>query len=448
MPTFSHPDLLAKLRAILPPDTRGLCVAYSGGLDSTVLLYALAQLRGVLAHDVRAVHIDHQLQQKSAEWAEQCKRAAERFEVPFKCLRVLVERSQEGLEAAARKARYDAFRGELELREVLLTAHHADDQLETMLLALMRGAGVRGLRGMPSVQPFAGGWLVRPLLDFPRSNLEAWAREQQLAWIEDPTNVSTSMDRNYVRHSIAPILAARWPSAPLSAGRSAEHLGEASTLLDDLAAIDAAPALVQGCLDVARLRELSSARRRNLLRYWLRSHGVRAPSSRKLAGIEHDVLEAERDRSLKIALETCELRRHRDLLYCMPALPRTASHEALEWALPGPIHLPSGLGTLEMQRVHGHGLASAKLSSSLQISFRKGGEILKVAHNRPHRSLKKLLQDAKVLPWWRARLPFIYSGEDLVAVGDLWMNAEFLAAADEEGIVIVWQEKPQVTALR
>ena len=352
------------------------------------------------------------------------------------------------MEAAARKARYDAFRDELGSREALLTAHHADDQLETMLLALMRGAGVRGLRGMPVVQPFAGSWLVRPLLDFARSNLEAWAREQQLAWIEDPTNFSVSMDRNYVRHRLAPTLAARWPSAPLSAGRSAEHLGEASTLLDDLAGIDAEHAVVQGCVDVARLREISSARRRNLLRYWIRSHGVRAPSTRKLAGIEHDVLVAERDRSLKIALETCELRRHRDLLYCMPALPRTASYESLEWTLPSPIPLPPGLGALEIQRVYGRALASTKLSSSLQISFRQGGEVLKVAHNRPHRALKKLLQDANVLPWWRARLPFIYSGEDLVAVGDLWMNAEFLAAADEEGVAIVWRDKPQITAVR
>jgi tRNA(Ile)-lysidine synthase len=448
MPIFSHSDLSAKLRAILPADARKLCAAYSGGLDSTVLLYALAQLREALGLDIRAVHIDHQLQQTSADWATQCQRTAARLAVPFTCLRVDVARSDEGLEAAARKARYEAFRGELEPQEALLTAHHADDQLETMLLALMRGAGVRGVRGMPAVQPFARGWLVRPLLDFTRGDLERWAREQQLTWIDDPTNFSASMDRNYVRHRVAPTLAERWPSAALNAGRSAKHIGEASILLDDLAAIDAELAIVEGCLDLTRWRALTSARRRNLLRYWLRSHGVRAPSSRKLAGIERDVLVAERDRSLRIALEGRELRRHRELVYCMPLLPRASSHESVEWPLPSTARLAPGLGALEIQRTDGRGLAAAKLASPLRISCRRGGELLKVAHNRPHRSLKKLLQEANVLPWWRARLPFIYSGEDLVAVGDLWVNAEFLAAADEEGFAILWRDKPQITAVR
>lgn len=446
MASFSASDLHAALRAVLPAAARKLCVAYSGGLDSTVLLHALVQ-HEPRSFELRAIYIDHQLQTASAEWAEHCKRTAESLRVPFVHSRVRVERGTEGLEAAARKARYYALRALLQPEEVVLTAHHADDQLETMLLALMRGAGVRGLSAMPVLQPFGAGWLARPLLGYARSELEDWARAQALRWIDDPTNESVSMDRNYIRHRIVPVLEERWPAAARSAARSAKHLGEASVLIDEVAARDVEQALLKGTLDVGVLRSLSSARRRSLLRSWLRSFGIRAPSTSKLAAIEHDVLAAAGDRSPTIDVDGYQLRRHRDRLYCVPPLP-PVSAQSMPWSPSDEIELPAGLGALRFERVGGEGIALAKLPHTLQVRFREGGEVIRLAENRPHRPLKKLLQESDVLPWWRQRLPLVYAGDRLVAVGDSWIDADFLGDGRSECAAIVWRDKPHIYAVR
>jgi len=446
MPTFSPDALGAAIDLHLPRSASQLCVAYSGGLDSTVLLSALSRLRQAgKAFELRAVHIDHQLHARSGAWAEHCRRTSQRLAIPFTSVCVEVSLAGEGLEAAARKARYAALRALLARDEVLLTAHHADDQLETILLALMRGAGPKGLSGMPAAQRFAGGWLARPLLAFRRCDLEAWAQAEHLDWISDPSNDNASMDRNYLRHRIAPALNERWPAAASSAVRSGEHLAETAHLLEVLAGADLQAVSVGKCLDVERLRELDGARRRNLLRFWLKSCGVRAPSARKLAAIDHDMLAAERDRLPSVRLDQMQLRRHRGLLYCVPLLPEL-SPVPIEWSMTTSLELPAGLGRLHMQSARGAGIAAARLPALVQVRFRLGGERLQAAGDRHHRPLKKLLQDSRVLPWWRARLPLLHAGRELVAVGDLWVNAAFAAGPDEGGLRIVWEGKPEITA--
>lgn len=330
--------------------------------------------------------------------------------------------------------------------EVVLTAHHADDQLETLLLALLRGAGPRGLSASPAIQSFGRGWLVRPLLEVTRSELERWAHEQHLSWIVDPTNESTSLDRNFLRHEIVPKLRSRWPAAAQNAVRSTLHLQESAQLLETLAELDLQTMQLAGCLEVDRLRALSSARRRNVLRHWLRSFGVRAPSARRLAAIEHDMLVAQEDRVPCARLERAELRRHRNLLYCVRAIPPVPD-AALAWHVDRPLVLPSGLGTLQLVSTDGRGIAAAQIPSVLQIRFRRGGEVLKASGDAHRRSLKKRLQEAHVLPWWRGRLPLVYAGERLVAVGDLWVNAEFAARAGEPGLTLHWNDKPAIHAL-
>jgi tRNA(Ile)-lysidine synthase len=448
MAQFSPSALLACIESLVPRTSAELCVAYSGGLDSTVLLHALA--RALVArpnYRMRAAHVDHQLQRDSAHWRQHCGSVALSLQIEFVPLVVKVAADPElSPEAAARDARYAALRQILKPNEVLLTAHHADDQLETMLLALMRGAGLRGLSGVPSVQIFGGGWLARPLLEFSRAELEEWARAEQLQWLQDPSNENTSFDRNFLRHRVLPALRERWPAAAHSATRSTAHLREAGRLLDVLATADLESVAIGSCLSLAQLASLAPARRRNVLRHWIRQHGARAPSTRKLATIERDLLIAREDRLPCVEWDGVQVRRHRGLLYCMRERPGFEAAVPLTWNVSQVLELPAQLGRLRAERSALGRLAVARVPGAVQVHFRRGGEELQPAGDAHHRKLKKLLQDAGVLPWWRDRVPLIYAGEQLVAVGDLWIAEEFAARDGEDALRIVWEERPQLIA--
>ena len=445
---FSPSVLLACVESLVPRTSAELCVAFSGGLDSTVLLHALARaLVDRPNYRIRAAHVDHQLQRDSAIWRQHCGSVALSLQLEFVPLVVKVAADPElSPEAAARDARYAALRQILKPNEVLLTAHHADDQLETMLLALMRGAGLRGLSGVPSVQIFGGGWLARPLLEFSRAELEEWARSEQLQWLDDPSNANTNFDRNFLRHRVLPALRERWPAAAHSATRSTAHLREAGRLLDVLAAADLESVAIGSCLSMTQLAGLAPARRRNVLRHWIRQHGMRVPSTRKLATIERDLLIAREDRLPCVEWDDVEVRRHRGLLYCMRQRPAFEPADPLPWNVSQVLELPAQLGRLRAQRDAAGGLAVARVRGELQVHFRRGGEELQPAGDPHHRKLKKLLQDAGVLPWWRDRVPLIYSAEQLVAVGDLWIAEEFAARHGEDALRIVWEERPQLIA--
>jgi tRNA(Ile)-lysidine synthase len=447
---FSPSALLACIESLVPRTSAELCVAFSGGLDSTVLLHALARaLVDRPNYRMRAAHVDHQLQPDSGSWSERCGRVAQSLQIEFVPLVVSVSADPElSPEAAAREARYAALRQILKPNEVLLTAHHADDQLETMLLALMRGAGLRGLSGVPSVQIFGGGWLARPLLEFSRAELEEWARAEQLQWLEDPSNANTGFDRNFLRHRVLPALRERWPAAAHSATRSTAHLREAGRLLDVLAAADLESIAIGSCVSMAQLAGLAPARRRNVLRHWIRQHGMRVPSTRKLATIERDLLIAREDRLPCVEWDDVEVRRHRGLLYCMRQRPAFEPADPLPWNVSQVLELPAQLGRLRAQRDALGGLAATRVRGALQVHFRRGGEELQPAGAAHHRKLKKLLQDAGVLPWWRDRVPLIYAGEQLVAVGDLWIAEEFAARDSEDALRIVWEERPQLIATK
>jgi tRNA(Ile)-lysidine synthase len=450
MQRFFPSALIESLRARLPSAASGLCVAFSGGLDSTVLLHALALVRSESPHRVRAVHIDHGLHPQSTQWREQCAQVAAALGVEFEALSVqVVGQAEMGPEAAAREVRYAALRATLAPNEVLLTAHHADDQLETVLLALMRGAGVNGLSAMPGTAVFGVGWHVRPLLDFTRIELERWAREERLTWREDPSNSDVRFDRNFLRRELLPVLRQRWPAAAHSATRSALHIAEAAKLLEAVASADLAQVAIGSCLSVAALRELEPARRRNVLRYWLRSNGARAPSTRKLSALEHDMLQAREDRCPHVDWDEFEVRRHRGLLYCGQRLP-CVPQRVMQWQWREPLELLGAQSRLRTEPVVGGGLALQRLPTTLQVRFRVGGETIKPSGDRHHRALKKLLQAADVLPWWRERLPLLYAQNQLVAVGDLWISASHAASHGEAGVRVIWENKPQVvaTALR
>jgi tRNA(Ile)-lysidine synthase len=444
---FSPSELHQLDRLGLPPDA-AVCVAFSGGLDSTALLHAMARLRAasrISGLRLRAVHVDHGLHADSSSWRVHCERQAGSLQVELISRTVRVEQIEKiGLEAAARAARYQALSQVIRAGEYLLSAHHADDQLETVLLALMRGAGLPGLSAMPAIQQFASGWLARPLLAFTRAELEEWARAERLTWLSDPSNENLSLDRNFLRHEIITPLRERWPAAAHTASRSTEHLQAASKALEQLAALDGDGALVGECLDVDRLRALDPERRRNLLRYWIRLRGARAPSTRKLSAIEHDMLAASADRIPCMGWDGWEIRRHRELLYCEPRLPDINLDQRLQWRATDLLSLPSGLGELRLISSASGGLSAAKVGETLQVRFRAGGESLQPAGDDHHRKLKKLLQAAGILPWWRDRLPLIYARGQLLAVGDLWIESEFMAQEGESARTVVWEHRPRI----
>ncbi|HUQ53663.1 MAG TPA: tRNA lysidine(34) synthetase TilS [Gammaproteobacteria bacterium] len=427
----------------LPPR---ITVAFSGGLDSTVLLGALCRL--ALPVRIRAAHIDHGLQPQSAEWSEHCAATAAALGAQFVTARVAVDQTAGlGLEAAARDVRYRTL-GELMLAgEWLLTAHHADDQLETLLLRFMRGTGVRGLRGIIPFGPFGVGALGRPLLSFTRAQLHARALEWNLRWLEDPSNREPRQDRNYLRLHVVPALLARWPDAAQHAERLAEQAGEAERLLDAVAAEDARPLVAPWHVPRTVLAALEPARQRNLLRHVLRAVGLGTPSARKLEELRAALLEAHADSHTQVSWPGAEGRVFRDALYLgvPPAAHSPADHaaridSAAAWSGPE--------GRVELLPVQtSPGVPESWLAEGLTLRFRAGGERFRPRGRQHHHSLKDLFQEHGVVPWMRDRVPLLYRGAALVAIGDLWLSADVDAApATEPRYSVRWTEHPPVRA--
>jgi tRNA(Ile)-lysidine synthase len=391
-------------------------VAFSGGLDSTVLLHLLASLaRRMPLPALQAVHVQHGLQAAAQVWPAHCQQVCDALGVP---LRQCVVQVQPGasLEQAARDARYAAFVGLLEAHEVMLTAQHRDDQAETLLFRLLRGAGARGLAAMPASRSLGVGQLVRPLLDVSRAELEAYARANRLDWVEDPSNRDEHFSRNYLRQQVLPLLTRRWPQALASMARSAAHLSEAQGLLDELAQADLATVnqgsrfawLSVPSLQLAPLLRLSAARQRNLLRYWL-APLTPLPDSDHWAGW-NSLAQAAVDATPVWRLARGELHRADGRLWWLSGVwLRPLASTALPLSADAPLVLP-GNGCVRLQ-----GLAP---EGALQVRYRQGGELLQVPQ-RGRRNLKRLLSEAGVPVFLRSRLPLLYQGEQLLAVANL-----------------------------
>jgi tRNA(Ile)-lysidine synthase len=451
-PTQRPPeDLAAALRAALdewaahewPPR---LTVAFSGGLDSTVLLAALCRL-GLPAR-VRAAHVDHGLHAQSPAWSAHCATTAEALGAEFVAVRVAVDRaSRQGLEAAAREARYRALGELLAPGEWLLTAHHGDDQLETLLLRLVRGTGVRGLRGIIAFGPFAAGFLGRPLLRFTREQLRAQALAWELAWLEDPSNRDQRHDRNFLRLHVLPALLERWPTAAQQAERLAAQMSEAEQLLDGVAAQDSEALTAPWHVPRAVLAALEPARQRNLLRYLIRVVGLGTPSARKLEELRAALLDARAGSSALVRWPGGDGRIFRDALYLLAPLPPPSGSELAA-------HLGRGdrwtgpEGRLELVPARdGAGLPESWLAEGLTLRFRSGGERFRPRGRPHHHTLKHLFQEGGVVPWMRNRVPLLTRGDVLVAIGDLWLSADVdAAAAHEPRWRVQWTNHPAVRA--
>jgi len=437
------PHWLESLLAAIPQHLRqrSLVLALSGGLDSTVLLHGLLALRqaGKIG-SLRALHVHHGLQAQADAWAEHARQLAARLAVPLRVLQVEVNLAAgQGVEAAARDARYTAFAEVMAAGEVLLTAHHLDDQAETFLLQLMRGAGVRGLAAMPVLQPLAlregDGWHLRPLLSMSRQTLHSIALELGLDWVDDPSNIDPRFARNYLRHAVVPSLMTHWPQAAQTLARCAQRMATTESLLLDLARLDLQQARCEEprCLNVDALQRLSVPRMQNAVRAWLLELALPPPPEARLNELRR-VLDARADALPQLAWPGVILRRWRGGLYAMPDKEKAAvAQSGCVWSLQQPLELPELALRLLARFERGHGLKAELLLHGVHVCVRHAASLPPAASRA---TLSKRLQELGVAPWLRARLPLIYLGDNLVQISDVWLSPAFRAQEQEQGIVI------------
>ncbi|WP_343554338.1 tRNA lysidine(34) synthetase TilS [Pantoea sp.] len=427
---------LSHLASLLTPDAR-LVLAFSGGLDSTVLLHQLVswqqqhpQLR------VRALHVHHGLSPNADNWALHCQHICQQWQIPCEVLYVQVDGRSSGIEAAAREARYHALFQQLQPGEHLLTAQHLDDQCETLLLALKRGSGPAGLAAMPQQRTVGDHQHLRPLLEISRQQLEAYADEHQLRWIEDESNADSRYDRNFLRQQILPVLQQRWPHFSAASARSAALCGEQEQLLDELLAeqlmqlIDA-----QGALHFPPLITMSETRRNALLRRWIAQQGGAMPAREALKRITKEVINSREDAKPCLRFGNFELRRYRQQLFWLrPQI--SLSQHSLTWQnRTQPLCLPDNLGWL-----HASGdiaeLRHPQPDETVTIRFQAQGHHHLVGR-AGGREMKKLWHELGIAPWRRERIPLIYFDQTLISAPGLFITREG-AASDEQGWQAIW----------
>lgn len=416
-----------------------LCVGLSGGLDSVVLLHLLVALREASGFSLSALHVHHGLSPNAEAWAGFCARLCAEWAVPLAVERVQIAGNDpRGIEAAARAARYEAYARQG--GDAILLAHQRDDQAETLLLQLLRGAGVKGLSAMPAERALADETmrLLRPLLDVERSELRAYAEAHGLAYVEDESNRQTRYARNFLRHEVLPIVEQRFPGYRATLARAARHFADCDALMQDLAAIDAESAVVGGSLLVPALVALGPARARNLLRYFLAMHDWPIPPAEWLEEALAQLCQARPDAELRLALAGRELTRYRDRVYVLSPQPVSAADE-WHWRGEPVLELP-GHGSLGFAEVRGQGLSRMRLAeTAATVRLYAGGGQLRPDCRRPRRSVKNLLQESAVPPWQRRQLPALYYGDNLVWLAGIGIDCDYQAGPDEPGWLISWQ---------
>lgn len=425
----------AQLKTLFAKGSR-VRVGLSGGLDSVVLLDLLCRFQVIDYIELSAIHINHQLSPNAASWGRFCAGLCAQKNIPFQTETVDVARDLgAGIEAAAREARHNVFKKQN--ADIIALAHHADDQAETLLLQLLRGAGVKGAAAMPAMSNGKPA-LARPLLDVTRSELELYAAQRGLTWITDESNTDTRFDRNYLRLEVMPQIAKRFPAYRATLGRAARHFAEAAHLLGELAAVDAKDAMRDDKLSRNAFARLSEARARNLLRFFLAQHGVAMPQAKRLDELVRQLQTCARDAEVCCELGEHEVRAWRGGIYLIDR-PPPAAKLVLAWNGESEIKLPYHTGVVKFNGTIGQGISSAKLKTrAVTVQTRRGGETLQLAFNRPRRTLKNLLQESNVPPWQRECVPLLFSGDHLVWVPEIGIDINFLSVSGELGFSVVW----------
>ena len=438
---MSCDPVTAALRRCLETLSAGtrLTVAFSGGVDSHVLLHALAGLEGARGrHPLGAIHVNHGLHPDAGDWAAHCERVCRNLRVPLKVARVEVEaNAKEGPEAAAREARYRALEQRLEKNEALLLAHHLDDQAETFLLQLLRGAGPAGLSAMPAAAELGPGRLLRPLLEVCRNEIRQYADEHALRFLDDPGNRELRYDRNYLRHEIMPRIQHRWPGAARTIARAAGHQAALARMARELGAKAMAQADGGVALSCRALSEMPPDLARLALRAWIGGRGFSPPSKKALDRILAEVVAAAADAEPLVAWSGAEVRRYQGMLFVMSPLPPAEPERVEPWDGRRPLWLPQG--RLSVLPAKGRGVKTELLHrGDVEVRFRRGGERCRPAGVSRSSTLKSWFQRRGVPPWERDRIPLIFIGGELAAVAGRWVCKGFECPPDEDGILLQW----------
>jgi tRNA(Ile)-lysidine synthase len=412
-----------------------LYVAYSGGVDSHVLLHCCSSI-AQLKDKITAVYVHHGLQVEAESWVGHCEKTAKDLGVEFITLRVNAKaESGESPEEAARNARYAALKSLINVGDALLLAQHREDQLETVLLQLFRGSGLRGLSGMPERQSFGSGVMFRPLLNTPKQAICDYATTHQLSWVEDPSNQSNDYDRNFLRNAVVPLLKQRWPAIDKTVSRSAKHCADAQVLVEEVAdeLFSAAFNPADQTLCISRLTEHQLHPQQLILRHWFRHLGLKMPAQALVERILNEVVAAAGHRDPVLSGQGYSIRRYRDKLYCLRSVAQDTP-QGLVW--------PNGQASMKIS--HDQTL-SCELSSKgilreqwqkakVEVRFRRGGERICLPGRQGHHSLKNLFQEAGIPPWERDAIPLIYLNDTLAAVGDLWISTQFYSEKTQDCI--------------
>lgn len=444
---------MSKLRSALSdslatdPHQAPLVVAYSGGLDSSCLLHVAAGLASAEQRPLRAIHVNHGISAAADQWQDHCRQVCAGLGIALDCAAVTL--LSDASEDQAREARYEAFATRLRGAECLLLAHHLDDQLETLLLRLLRGAGPGGLAGMPARRSLGEGQLLRPWLGLPRSELEAYAASQKLSWVEDESNAATRFDRNFCRQEILPRLEQRWPEYRSSWQKSQELLRDSDALLGDLAVLDLARLAGDkpGIIKLEPLQALSPARQRNVLRHWLQHNlGLRAVNWALLQRLTTDIVPPGSATDATLEVGEFLLQVFQQQLFALRASQAWLPPAEQPWsAVTQPSLVLPGNGRLAARSTVGSGLARSH-GEQLCIRYRQGGESLQLP-GRPTKTLKKLFQELGVPPWLRDRVPLLFAGDELICVPGVGVASEFCARPEQPGLLLQWQH-PELVLTR
>ena len=435
---FTLEERVAERAVPLLPSGSFILIGLSGGVDSVVLLHLLYLLAPRFSWQLSALHVHHGISPNADVWAEFCAGLCAQLNVPLHIEKVdIAPLRAHGIEAAARRLRHAAFSEQA--CDFVALAHHADDQVETLLLQLLRGAGVRGASAMPLLSGYTGTHkVVRPLLHSTRQEILDYAAAHELQWIEDESNADDSYPRNFLRRQLLPLLGEKFPAYRNTLTRSTQHFAEAGELLDDLARLDAAQAMAGDTLAVASLQALSLPRAKNLLRFFLYQLSAPMPQAVQLGAMLHQLCGAREDATLCISFGDWQVRRYQGQVYALRALGEFDRNLVLSWHGEATLDWTATGSHVTFLHGIGQGISLAKLQCApVTLRLRQGGETLRPQPHAATRTLKNLLQEHAVPPWQRDRVPLLYCGDELVCVPGVAIAAEYQAVKGEAGISVV-----------
>ncbi len=420
------------------PQAKKIWIACSGGMDSSVLLHLIFSNKEKIGQSLEVVYVNHGLQGESTEWGDFCRTQCNGYDLPFTQLNIneAVPKG-ESVEAWAREKRYALIAEVMNKGDLLFTAHHQDDQVETFFLQALRGAGPRGLSSMPLFKNIANAIHVRPLLNYCRNELLFYANENKLSWQEDLSNADTKFDRNYLRNNIIPAFEKRWPAYRDTISRLLNHQQDCTSLMNEVGLEDLKLASHGKTLNLDIVKSFSVARQKNIIFVWLQELQLESPGSKHINKIISDLINSTSDNAPCVNWKSVEIRKYRKTLYASSKMLEHIDSINYQWDFAKPLKIMDE--TLVAISEIGSGLSKGKIENArISVQYRLGGEKIQPNNNAHSKTVKQLFQERGVLPWVRGRFPLIYVNETLAAIPGVCVDINYAAEIDEPSWQIVW----------